>query len=99
MVNPVPELPSLVDAAKEFHQPTAKLEAPQHRMPGNHDIGDKPVTWMPAGMVNSNHIALYREHFGKDYYSFDFETCHFIILNSSLINSGDPAEAEQAAWL
>ncbi|MDE0810756.1 MAG: metallophosphoesterase [Alphaproteobacteria bacterium] len=99
MVNPVPELPSFVDAATKFHQLSAKLEAPLHLMPGNHDIGDKPVTWMPAGMVNSNHIALYREHFGEDYYSFDFETCHFIILNSSLINSGDPAEAEQAAWL
>ena len=66
MVNPVPELPSYVAAAENFHKLAASLKAPLHLMPGNHDIGDKPVTWMPAGMVNSEHIALYREHFGGD---------------------------------
>jgi predicted phosphodiesterase len=99
MINPVPELPSYEDAAKNFHDLANNLKAPMHLMPGNHDIGDKPVTWMPAGMVNGEHIDLYRKHFGNDYFSFDHEGCHFIILNSPLINSGDPAEAEQAAWL
>ncbi|MDC0398804.1 metallophosphoesterase [Alphaproteobacteria bacterium] len=99
MVNPVPELPSYVDAADNFHQLAAELTMPLHLMPGNHDIGDKPVTWMPAGMVNSEHISLYRKHFGSDYFSFDHENCHFVIINSPLINSGDPAEKEQAHWL
>ena len=99
MVNPVPELPSYVDAADNFHQLAAELTMPLHLMPGNHDIGDKPVTWMPAGMVNSEHISLYRKHFGSDYFSFNHENCHFVIINSPLINSGDPAEKEQADWL
>ncbi|MEQ9257793.1 MAG: metallophosphoesterase [Roseovarius sp.] len=99
MVNPVPELPTYGPAADNFHAIASKLKMPLHLMPGNHDIGDKPVTWMPAGMVNGEHVALYREHFGQDYYSFDHGDCHFVIINSPLINSGDPAEAEQAAWL
>lgn len=99
MINPVPELPSYADAAGKFHEIASKLRMPLHLMPGNHDIGDKPVTWMPAGMVNGAHIALYREHFGRDYFSFDHAGCHFVIINSPLINSGDPAETEQADWL
>ena len=99
MVNPVPELPSYVDAADNFHQLAAELTMPLHLMPGNHDIGDKPVTWMPAGMVNREHISLYRKYFGSDYFSFNHENCHFVIINSPLINSGDPAEKEQADWL
>lgn len=99
MINPVPELPSYGPAAEKFHKIASGLKMPLHLMPGNHDIGDKPVTWMPAGMVNGEHITLYREHFGRDYFSFDHGDCHFVIINSPLINSGDPAEAEQAAWL
>lgn len=99
MVNPVPELESYGPAADNFHKIAADLTAPIHLVPGNHDIGDKPVKWMPAGMVNSEFIALYRKHFGKDYYAVVSQGCHFIIINAPLLNSGDPAEAEQAAWL
>ena len=99
MVNPVPELPSYTTAANNFHAIASRLSIPLYLMPGNHDIGDKPVTWMPAGMVNKEHVDLYRNHFGRDYFSFDYETCHFVIINSPLINSGDPIEKKQAAWL
>ncbi|WP_164512393.1 metallophosphoesterase family protein [Oceaniglobus ichthyenteri] len=99
MINPVPELPSYGPAAENFHDLAKELRAPLHLVPGNHDIGDKPVSWMPAGMVNGEFIALYRQHFGKDYYAITHEDCHFIVINSPLINSGDPAEAQQAAWL
>lgn len=99
MVNPVPELPTYAASAENFHRLAARLAAPLHLIPGNHDIGDKPVRWMPAGMVNAGHIALYRQHFGRDFYSFDHKDCHFVIINAPLINSGDPAEAEQKSWL
>ena len=99
MVHPVPELASHTDAVENFHRLASNLKMPLYLTPGNHDIGDKPVTWMPAGMVNGEHIALYRKRFGRDYFSFDHQQCHFIIINSPLVNSGDPAEAEQAAWL
>ncbi|MGK7752069.1 MULTISPECIES: metallophosphoesterase family protein [unclassified Roseovarius] len=99
MVNPVPELGSYGPAADNFHAIAANLKAPIHLVPGNHDIGDKPVKWMPAGMVNAEFIALYRKHFGKDYYAVTHQGCHFVVVNAPLMNSGDPAEAEQAEWL
>ncbi|WP_052261919.1 metallophosphoesterase family protein [Leisingera sp. ANG-M1] len=99
MINPVPELPSYVDAAENFQGLAEDLKMPLHMVPGNHDIGDKPVSWMPAGMVCGEYIELYRKHFGKDYYAITHAGCHFIVINSPLINSGDPAEEEQKAWL
>lgn len=99
MINPVPELPAYAKAAERFHALAGRLDMPLHMMPGNHDIGDKPVDWMPAGTVNTETISQYRELFGRDYFSFDHKDCHFVIINAPLINSGDPAEAEQAEWL
>ena len=99
MINPVPELPTYPAAAENFRALASALEAPLHLMPGNHDIGDKPVAWMPAGMVDSESIALYRQHFGPDFHAFDHAGCHFVIINAPLINSGHAAETEQRRWL
>jgi hypothetical protein len=99
MVNPVPELATYAAAAENFHALARTLRAPLHLMPGNHDIGDKPVAWMPAGMVDGESIALYRRHFGRDFYAFDHAGCRFVIINAPLINTGHPAEAEQCRWL
>ncbi len=99
IVNPVPELPTYTDAANHFKNLVKALDAPLHLVPGNHDIGDKPVSWMPAGTVTEEHIALYESHFGKHYYSFDHKGLHVVIVNTPLINSGLDAEREQQAWL
>jgi predicted phosphodiesterase len=99
MVNPVPELPTYGQAAERFHDIAGRLSMPLHLMPGNHDIGDKPVAWMPAGTVDAETIARYRRHFGPDHFSLDHGDCHFVVLNAPLVNSGLPEEAEQAAWL
>lgn len=99
MINPVPKLESYATAASNFHAIAGTLSIPLYLVPGNHDIGDKPVDWMPAGMVNADSIAKYQSHFGQHFYSFDREGMHFIVLNASLVNSNDPAEATQKAWL
>ena len=99
MINPVPELPSYATAASNFAEISADLGMPLYLVPGNHDIGDKPVDWMPAGMVDATNIAIYEKHFGRHFYSFDHASVHFIVVNSSLINSGDPAEETQRKWL
>lgn len=98
IVNPVPELPTYGEAAEHFKRLIEALDAPIHLVPGNHDVGDKPVSWMPAGRVNDGHIALYEAHFGSHYYSFDYRNLHFIILNTPIINSGLASEHEQKRW-
>lgn len=99
MINPVPELPTYEDAANNFKSLVEELEAPLYLVPGNHDVGDKPVSWMPAGRVSDEYLALYKSHFGSDYYSFDFKDFHFVIINAQLFNSGLSEEKTQKEWL
>lgn len=53
---------------------------PVHWVSGNHDVGEAPT---------SESIALYRENFGADNYSFDHADCHFTVINSSV--ASDPS--------
>ena len=99
MVNPIPELPTYEAAAQQFKQVAGVLDMPLHLVPGNHDIGDKPVSWMPAGTVDEHSIALYEQTFGPHFYVFTRSGIRFIVLNASLINSGLVAEDRQREWL
>ncbi len=99
LVNPVPELPTFVEAAEHFKSLMAELQAPLHLVSGNHDVGDKQVSWMPAGMVNEENLALYEEHFGDHFYAFDTDLLHMVVINAQIINSGLAAEETQKHWL
>lgn len=99
MVNPVPELPTYDSSVAEFKKIAAGLSMPLHLVPGNHDIGDKPVRWMPAGTIDNNSIDVYEAAFGKHYYVFRHKSVRFIILNAALINSGLAQEHKQRYWL
>lgn len=100
MVNPVPELPTYGRSVKKFNEISSVVKVPLHLVPGNHDIGDKNVDWMPAGMTSDETMNLYTEHFRqKSFYSFDFAGIHFVVLNTSLINSGLEDENRQMSWL
>ena len=65
----------------ELFRITETLEdgIPLHWVSGNHDVGESPT---------SESIALYREKFGADNYSFDHADCHFTVINSSV--ASDP---------
>jgi Icc-related predicted phosphoesterase len=99
LVHPVPSMPTYAQAADNFKQLTAALQSPLRLVPGNHDVGDKPVAWAPAGIVNDAALALWREHFGDHFYSFDFQGLHIAVVDAQIINSGLAAEGEQRAWL
>ena len=66
---------------------------------GNHDIGDKPDPTAPASHVSREVLNWYHRTFGKSWYSFDQEDCHFVVLNSQIMNGTLPDAAEQAAWV
>ena len=99
IVHPMPGLPVFGEAARRFKEIAAPLRVPLHLVPGNHDVGDKAVDWMPADIVCSDYVSRYRETFGKDYYAFDCGPLRGIVINSLLMNSDLPEEAEQRAWL
>lgn len=99
MINPVPELPTYRDAARNFKDIAAILQSPLYVVPGNHDVGDKPVSWMPAGQADDHSIALYTDCFGKHFHDFEHAGILFVALNASLINTGLPLEREQRQWV
>jgi hypothetical protein len=99
MIHPVPEAVSYPDAVARFREATADLDASLYLVPGNHDVGDKQADYVPAGAIRPEYLALYEKHFGRHYFSFDVEDCHFVVINTSLVNSALPQEQAQADWL
>jgi 3',5'-cyclic AMP phosphodiesterase CpdA len=79
----------------EYRRISAKLDTSirMYHVAGNHDVENEP---------NPASLALYREHFGRDYYSFREGSLYGIVLNSSLIHSPQKAQDEyqkQQTWL
>lgn len=100
MIHPVPAQPEYLPTARHFHQIFADLNAPLHFVAGNHDVGDKPVEWSPAKIIDEPSLALYVENFGASHYSFDCgHDLLGIVLNSSVWNTGLDIEEEQWRWL
>lgn len=99
LVHPVPALPGFTGAAQAVCDAFGLLECPVYMTPGNHDIGDKPLAWMPAKSVTSEWIESYRHWFGAPFQSFSHDDCQFILVNTPAFNSGLPFEAEQKQWL
>jgi len=60
----------LDEAWDEFERVTRTLKMPYYLVIGNHDVQCKEG------------IKIFRNRYGPPYYSFDYEGCHFIILNS-----------------
>lgn len=99
VVHPVPVLPTYGPAAQVALDIMRRLPCPVSYIPGNHDVGDKPFPAMPAARVSDDGVALYRRWFGAPFSSFDHGECHFVLINSPVLNSGLAAEAEQRPWL
>lgn len=63
-------------------------DIPLKLLPGNADLGNAPT---------DESLARYRNKYGRDYYSFDHDNCHFTVVNSCLAfdPSKVPAELEE----
>ncbi len=99
MVRPFPSLKSYHPACKKAKTMFSNLGCDLHFIPGNHDIGDKPNSFAPAPIVSDYSLKKYKSEFGNYFYSFDNANCHFILLNSSLMNSHLIEEKNQFNWL
>ncbi|HEX4998338.1 MAG TPA: metallophosphoesterase [Terriglobia bacterium] len=79
----------------EYFRITRKIDPgiPVYAVAGNHDVGNDPTP---------ETLAYYREHFGKDYYSFREGNLYGIVLDSSVISSPAKVQVDadrQEAWL
>src|SRR5262245_63724750 len=99
MVHPMPSLPTFAPAAEEAKRILAPLAPHLKFVAGNHDVGDKPLKGLPAEHASPQSLALFEEHFGPSWYTFEHGGCCFLVINSSLINRGISAEEQQRNWL
>ena len=63
-------------AWSDYRKIIAAIKIPYHQLPGNHDIFSEKAQ------------AIYKELFHNTYYSFNYDGCHFILLDN----------AENAIW-
>lgn len=70
-----------------------------YQVAGNHDVGDKPDPTMPTDWVTAGTLAQYHERFGRSWYSWSSAGCHFVVLNSQIMNGPLPEVREQEQWL
>jgi len=86
-----------LDYAKEQH---TALPVNCRYLPGNHDIGDNPtaVGVEPSQRANEKDRAAFVEIFGEDRFQFEAAGWYFVGLNSLIMNTGIPSEAEQMDW-
>ena len=60
LLHPVPAIPHLYErAAQCFKDQVADLRHSLYVVPGNHDVGDKPIDWGPAGVVQDAFLDLW----------------------------------------
>ncbi|MDF2724311.1 MAG: serine/threonine protein phosphatase [Paenibacillus sp.] len=98
-VQPVHTYDSHAPAMANAHAIYSRLNAPLYALPGNHDIGDKPLAWMPGPKVEQRGLDTFESFWGATYRSFDYKDSHFVLLNTSIMNSGMPIEQAQWDWL
>jgi len=87
-----------LEYAKELH---AALPTTCRYLPGNHDIGDNPtaVGKPPSCPTTEEARDAFIAVFGEDRWQFEAAGWRFIGLNSLVMNTGLPSEAEQMDWL
>jgi 3',5'-cyclic AMP phosphodiesterase CpdA len=87
-----------LEYAKELH---AALPMACRYLPGNHDVGDNPtaVGVAPSCPTTEKACDAFIAVFGEDRWQFEAAGWRFIGLNSLVMNTGLPNEAEQMEWL
>ncbi|MCZ6634447.1 MAG: metallophosphoesterase [bacterium] len=94
-----PEAERFQDAIQEAREQLERCGIHPHHVAGNHDVGDKTDPTMPTHPVTPESLALYHQHLGPSWYSFDHDEIHVIVINSQILNTALPETEEQWSWL
>lgn len=97
--HPVPGLRAHALALDEAAATYAAIEVPFQIVPGNHDVGDKPHPWAPAPSVSLEKHRVFIERWGPPWWRVDLPDLTLLGIDTPVLNSGLPLEAEQWAWL
>lgn len=75
------------------------LGLPWQAIPGNHDTGEAPAFSRLNQPVNAARLATWRQHVGPLWWCRDIGAWRLVGLDTALLASGLPEEAEQDAFL
>ncbi|MDP6038922.1 MAG: metallophosphoesterase, partial [Candidatus Latescibacteria bacterium] len=98
LVQEYPETPDFKRAISEARDQLQACNIHPHHVAGNHDVGDKNDPTMPTHPTSADSLATFHDLFGSTWYRFDHDKCHFIVLNSQILNSNLPEAQEQWQW-
>lgn len=76
-----------------------RITAPTVVLPGNHDIGDHPMSKKLDQPVNSERLERWFELFETDRFSVQLGSLRVVGFNTELLGSGLPEETAQWHWL
>ncbi|WP_165943616.1 metallophosphoesterase family protein [Roseicella aquatilis] len=77
----------------------AALGLPWRAVPGNHDIGEAPAFSRLGQPLTPARMAAWRRHVGPQWWRLDLGAWRLVGLDTALMASGLPEEAEQAKFL
>ncbi len=99
LVQEYPETRRHAEALEKARAQLAGLGVKVFHVAGNHDVGDKPDPTMPTLPVTLESLERYQSDFGPSWFSFDHGNCHFIVINSQILNTDLPESGSQRDWL
>jgi hypothetical protein len=99
LVQEFPEGPGFSNALEQALQQFVDAGVSVRQVAGNHDVGDKPDPTMPTEWATKETLDAYHRRFGPSWTSWNASECHFVILNSQIMNGPLAAAREQEAWL
>lgn len=99
LVQEFPETAGFSQALDEALQQLKACGLTPYHVAGNHDVGDKPDPTMPTDWVTLKSLREYHARFGQSWYSWDQGSCHFVVINSQILNTSWPEATQQRQWL
>lgn len=99
VIQPLPGHAGYDEASRRAGDILDQLKCPLTIIPGNHDVGDKPLTWNPAKPVSDFFVNAFRRDYGHDRVCFEHAGCVFVGIDAQLLNSGLDFEIEQWDWI
>lgn len=86
------------EEARDFHRQMRALQPPFWYVPGNHDVGNKPLKGAKSP-VSFKRIVDYHLRFGPSWFDREAAGVRVIGVNSGLLGTGLPQENRQWAFL
>lgn len=99
VIHPLPRSPHAEPARRVAKDILKRLSCPVYAIPGNHDVGDKPMSTSPAAGATDDSRFRWTTSWGADFFTVDHRDRRFVFINASILNTSSAAGEELRALL